>query len=79
MTAKRGRKKGSKNYHSGEPRNYAFWYWTLRNREVTNAFLERGSVQQKESIKQIVSYAKRYNPDFYERINGKEILEKLNA
>lgn len=77
MTPKRGRKKGTKNKYLGEPRNYAFWKFTLKNRETLNAFLERGSDNQKETIKEIVSYLKRYDPEFFEKINGDEILKEL--
>jgi len=73
----RGRPKGAKKKSSGEPHNYAYWYWTLKNPETVNAFLERGSEQQKESIKEIISYAKRYDPDFFEEVKGEEILERM--
>jgi hypothetical protein len=77
MTLKRGRKKGSKNKHSGEPHGYAFWKETLKKQETVNAFLERGSKQQKETIKEIVTYLKRHDPDYFERINGEEILKEI--
>ena len=77
MTPKRGRKPGSKNKFSGEPHNLAFWKITLSRPEEVNAFIDRGSKQQKETIKEILSYLQRFDPDFFEKINGKEILKEL--
>ena len=73
----RGRKKGSRNKFSGEPHNLGFWKLTLKNPEEVKGFLERGSQKQKETIKEIVSYLKRFDPDFFERVNGEEILKEL--
>ncbi len=77
MSLKRGRKKGSKNKYSGEPHNLGFWKITLKRPEEVNAFLERGSNQQKETIKEILDYLKRFDPEFFERVNGEEILKEL--
>lgn len=77
MRIKRGRKKGSKNKTSGEPHNFAFWKITLKRPEEVNAFLERGSEQQKTTIKEILVYLKRADIDFFERVNGEEILKEL--
>jgi len=74
---KRGRKKGTKNKYAGEPHNLVFWKFTLIKPETVNAFLNRGSIQQKETIKEIVSYLKRYDPDYFERVNGDKILKEL--
>ena len=79
MTPKRGRgrPKIEKNVTYDAPHNYAFWKCTLKNPETVNAFLERGSKKQKETIKEIVWYIKRYDPDYFEEINGEEILKEL--
>ena len=91
MTPKRGRKKGSKNKTSGEPHNFAFWKLTLKSPEEVNAYLERGSDKQKNSIKEILEYLKRAKKDlpererkyaeehleFFEKINGEETLKEL--
>lgn len=73
----RGRKKGSKNKYLGEPHNLAFWKLTLKSREEVNAFLDRGSERQKETIKEILNYLKGKDKDFFERVNGKKILKEL--
>lgn len=89
----RGRPKGSKNPHQGEPNNLSFWKVTIKNREVINAFLDRGSEKQKESIKEVLIYLKRADKkeeefrnrfeqadlQFFEKVSGKEILKELNA
>lgn len=72
-----GRKKGSKNRYSGEPKNFAFWKLTLKNKEEVNAFLARGSKEQKDTIKEILKYIKRVDIDFFDKVNGKEILKEL--
>lgn len=74
---KRGRKKGSKNKYYGEPHNFAFWKITLKRREEVNAFLDRGSDKQKQSIKEILMYLKRVDEEFFERVNGEEILKEI--
>lgn len=73
----RGRKKGSKNKTSGEPSNLAFWKITLKRPEEVNAFLERGSEKQKQTIKEILIYLKRKDKEFFERANGEEILKEI--
>lgn len=73
----RGRKKGSKNKHLREPHNFIYWKFILKDNKAINAFLERGSKQQKETIKDVLIYLKRFQPDFFEEVNGNEILERL--
>jgi len=72
-----GRKKGSKNKQRGIPSNLAFWKLTLKNPEEVNAFLERGSISQKETIKNILVYLKRKDKDFFEEVNGEDILKEI--
>ena len=74
---KRGRKKGSKNKYYGEPSNLSFWKITLKRPEEVNAFLNRGSKQQKATIKEILIYLKRADKEFFERVNGEEILKEI--
>ena len=88
---KRGRKKGSKNKSFDQPHNLGFWKITLKRPEEVNAFLERGSDKQKATIKEILLYLKRGKKtpvefrskfeeadiQFFERVNGKEILKEL--
>ena len=73
----RGRKKGSRNKFSGEPHNLGFWKLTLKNPEEVNAFLDRGSKQQKQTIKEILSYLKVADIEFFEQVNGKKLLKEL--
>lgn len=75
---KRGRKKGSKNKYSGEPHNLIFWKVTLVNPNAMYQFLTRGGDRVKNEIKEIVSYLKRYQPEFFEKVNGDEILKEID-
>ena len=77
MKNKRGRKKGSKNIYSGEPHNLIFWKVTLKEPNSVNAFLERGSQKQKETIKEVLTYLKRFDRDFFDEVNGEEILKEI--
>jgi hypothetical protein len=77
LMIKRGRKKGSKNKSLEAPKNLGFWKITLKRPEEVNAFLERGSEQQKTTIKEILIYLKRADIDFFEKVNGEEILKEL--
>lgn len=72
-----GRPKIEKNSLYDAPHNYSFWKHTLIYPENRNTFLERGSEQQKKTIKEIVLYIKSHEPEFFEKINGEEILERL--
>ena len=74
---KRGRKKGTKNRYAGEPHNFAYWKCILQEPDTVNAFLNRGSKVQKETIKEVVIYLKGFDPDFFEVVNGEEILKEL--
>ena len=60
-----------------EPNNIAFWKFTLKNQENVNAFLTRGSKQQKGTIKEVLKYLKRFDPDYFESINGETILREI--
>ena len=64
--------------YSGEPHNLIFWKFTLKRPESVNAFLERGSKKQKNEIKNILLYLKKYQPEFFEEVNGEEIIKRLN-
>jgi len=75
---KRGRKKGTKNISLGEPHNLSFWKITLKRPEEVHDFLTRGDSRQKEEIKNILLYLKRAEIDFFDDVNGEEILRKLN-
>lgn len=72
---KRGRPKGSK---KGEPVNFEFWKWTLRNNEIQQ-FLDRGNAEQKECIKNVVKHLKNIEPEFFEQVNGESILKQLKG
>lgn len=74
--AKRGRKKGSKNKFKGIPENFYYWRITV-GQEVINDFLERGSEYQKELIKHTLDYLKANEPEYFEEVNGEEILRRL--
>jgi hypothetical protein len=69
---KRGRPKGS----SGEPTNLEFWKGILKDNQVQQ-FLDRGSKEQKELIKNVLQYLKNIEPRFFERVNGKLFLKQL--
>lgn len=77
MIKKRGRKLGTKNKTSAEPHNLCFWKITLKRPEEVNAFLTRGSNLQKETIKEILIYLKRFDRDFFDENNGDKILKQL--
>ena len=77
MIKKRGRKPGTKNKYLGEPHNLCFWKVTLKKPEDVNAFLNRGSKQQKETIKEILIYLKKFDRDFYDDVLGDKILREI--
>jgi len=74
---RRGRKKGSKNKQSGRPVNFAFWKLVLSVPEELQDFLTRGSNRQKECIKNALVYLKGIDSEFFDDVNGKEILRSM--
>ena len=71
---KRGRPKGS---CKGMPNNIACWHWVLSYPEKVKAFIERGSLRQKNEIVGCLNHWKNSNNHFFQKINGEEILKKL--
>ncbi len=60
-----------------EPHNLCFWKMTLKKPDEINDFLVRGNKRQKEEIKNVLLYLKRFDPDFFEDVEGENILEKI--
>lgn len=77
MTPKRGRPKIVKFKDYDAPHNFYYWKWILKEPETVNAFLNRGSKQQKDIIKEILVYLKRADKDFFEKVNGEEVLKEI--
>lgn len=59
------------------PTNLAFWRWTLAKEKDVNSFLERGTEQQLKNMLHALQYFKRMEDEYFEQINGKEIIKKL--
>ena len=86
---KRGRKKGSKKTikqkrnmtrlvkkFKKEPTNYIFWKGMLRDNKIQQ-FIDRGSVEQKTTIKQILKFLKVDDCEFFDEVNGQNLLKQL--
>lgn len=71
-SSKRGRPKGSKK----EIANLQFWMGILKDNKVQQ-FIDKGNVEQKGNIKNVLVYLKNMNPEFFEDINGKNLLNQL--
>ena len=69
---KRGRKKGS----TKEISNLIFWKGILRENKVQQ-FIDRGSKEQKTTIKNVLKYLSNMQPEFFEQVNGKNLLKQL--
>ncbi len=69
---KRGRKKGS----TKELSNLIFWKGMLRDDKI-QPFIDRGTKEQKATIKKILKYLKNIEPEFFEQVRGKQILKQL--
>jgi len=74
---RKGRPKGSKNKLKGLPTNFACWYHTLKHAEYVEAFIERGNTKQKKEIKHFLKYCKKTEQEYFEKINGEEMLKRL--
>lgn len=72
--AKRGRSKGSL---KSIPHNITWWKWTLLKPSEIIAFIEKGDNRQKNDMRSVLRYLKLSEPEFFEKINGKEILRRL--
>lgn len=73
----RGRPKGSTKNSSGEPHNSNFWLTVLSNEEERNMFLKRASKERLLEMADTIKYLKRTDENFFEKINGQEILNKI--
>lgn len=61
------------------PTNYNFWRQSLSNPKDVNSFLERGNERQHTCMIRTLNWLRRYDKEYYEKINGKEILKRLKA
>ncbi len=71
---KRGRKKGS----TKELSNLVFWKGMLKDNKIQD-FIDRGTKEQKTTIKNVLKYLKNIQPDFFEQVNGKNLLKQLKG
>lgn len=76
MTPK-GRKKGSRNKRKGLPNNMNYWRFVFQKEEDVNAFLSRGDKRQKNDMKDVLTYFKKHDSEFFNEINGQKILKEL--
>lgn len=65
----RGRPKGST---KDVPHNEAWWRWTFLNPDEVTAFIERGDERQHSDMKNLLEHWKVKEPEFFEKINGKQ-------
>ena len=68
---KKGRPKGSK-----EISNLIFWKGMLKDNKIQD-FIDRGTKEQKITIKNILKYLSNMQPEFFEQVKGKQILKDL--
>ena len=72
MVNKRGRKKGS----TKEISNLVFWKGVLQD-DIIQEFIDRGTIEQKTTIKNVLKHLKSMEPEFFEYVKGKQILKQL--
>lgn len=70
-------KKQRKKLFSRKPSNLAFWRWTVGCEKDVKAFLERGDERQVNCIIRTLNYLHKFDKDYFEEINGTELLEKF--
>ncbi len=87
MIQKRGRPKGNKGTKKNmiratklvgkkEPTNYVFWKGMLRD-NLVQQFVDRGNKEQKITIKRVLKFLKEDDSEFFEEVNGKNLLKQL--
>jgi len=59
-----------------KPNNLIFWKMTLKEDKI-QPFLDRGLKDQKKTIKNVLKYLKNMEPEFFEQVEGKQILKQL--
>lgn len=72
------KKRIKRKLNKGRPLNYTFWCWTLEKPEEVNEFIERGDKGQKDSIRLVLQYMKKIDPEKFDRVNGAKIIKTLN-
>jgi len=75
--ARCGRKKGTKNKQKGIPTNFGFWVNILRNKKYLEDFISRGDKRQKSEIRYTLNYARKFEPEIFEELTGKDILRRM--
>lgn len=62
----------------GLPQNYTFWCQTIDRPDELTEFIRRGNKKQKDSIRLVLQYMKRTDPDKFKDVAGHKILKRLN-
>ncbi len=61
-----------------EPTNYVFWKGMLRDNKVQE-FVDRGNAEQKLTIKKVLMFLKVDDCEFFDEVNGKNLLKQLKG
>jgi len=75
MTERKRRKKLLSNI----PSNLYFWRSVFKDKKQTQQFIERGNEKQHAQIIKILNYLRKFEKEYYEKINGKIIFRKLKG
>lgn len=60
-----------------EPSNYIFWKGMLKD-NLVQQFIDRGSAEQKLTIKKALLFLKLEDCEMFDEVNGKNLLKQLN-
>lgn len=72
-------KRGRKRLLSSVPSNYSFWRCVLKNKNEVDKFINKGDERQHSCMIRTVNYLRKFDNEFYNEINGKEILKRLKV
>ncbi len=61
-----------------EPTNYIFWKGMLKDNKVQQ-FIDRGNIEQKITIKKVLIFLKVDDCEFFDEVNGKNLLKQLKV
>ena len=61
-----------------EPTNYIFWKGMLKDNKVQE-FIDRGSIEQKITIKRVLMFLKVDDCEVFEEVNGENLLKQLKG
>ena len=64
---------------SRTPANYSFWRFTFNNQKETEQFILKGNKEQHTSMIRSLNYLRKFDREYFNKVNGEKYLEQLKG